>query len=469
MDRVRNNSLYSALFILFVFAISFGFSQILPKTNTLTEAGQWTAFIFFSAVILWFTEVIPPFATAIVVVGLNILILGNPNGVFAETSKDWKMFVMPITSDIIFIFFGGFVLAIMAQKYKLDHTFSKIVLSKAKGKPALLLLILMITTATFSMFMSNTATAAMMFAMMSKMILDLPESENRFKTGLALSIPFAANIGGMGTLIGSPPNGIAQANLKSLETPIDVTFLDWMVIGIPIVIILLIVLWATLYFMYKPNADKVEMNFHETPALDIPNNIWIVYLVFATTITLWLTGKYTGIPTSVAALFPIVVFTGLKIFNVDDLKKIDWNIIILVAGGLSLGVSIQKTGFGDYFVSLLPLQNLPGIGIILILLAMIIILSNFMSNSAASAMIIPMILAVPGNTAENVICVALGASLAMSLPISTPPNAIAYGSGLLKTKDFILVGSWISFIGVIIILLMSRMGAWTQTPTFIFR
>lgn len=451
--------------ILLLFSLSILLAFILPPHELLSQAGRVTTFIFLLAAFLWTFEVIPAFATGILVIALNVTLLGMPGGVFAVTKTDWKMFIAPISSPIILIFFGGFVMSHVIQKYGLDQRISQLVIGRVSHSPSLLLAMLMLCTALLSMFMSNTATTAMMFAIFGKPIHHLPSEEKKYKMALILSIPFSANIGGIATLIGSPPNGIAKGILASSHV-IDLDFMDWFKIGFPLSFFLLILTWIYLWTFFKPRGKvqfkmelgKVQSSFlHHT----------IIASVFLTTIFLWLSGSLTGLPAAVVALFPVCVFTVLGYFEGRDFRAINWDVIVLVAGGMSLGLAIQKTGLGLYLMELLPLSDEHEWLLVPFLLLLILCLSNFISNSAAAAMLIPLVIQLDGNQIRNSILVAMGASLAMSLPISTPPNAIAFSSGKVPLRHFMISGTLISLLGILFLLVAVFLGKKFGLPAFV--
>jgi solute carrier family 13 (sodium-dependent dicarboxylate transporter), member 2/3/5 len=449
-------------------------AYLLPENGNLGSAGRATAFIFVIAVFFWVTEVIPAFATAILVTGLNVFILGKPgfvqfaNGAeFATNSKTWNMFTAPFMSTIILIFMGGFFISLAVEKYNLDKIISRAIIKKTGKKPKLLLLMVIMITGLFSMFMSNTATAAMMFALLTPVILKLPAAEAKFKVALGLGVAFGANFGGVGTLIGTPANGLAQGALA--KNGVSINFLDWMVVGFPFAIVMLFTVWILLLKMYAPGKDAEIVITDELQDDGQGRQRKMVIAIFLATVFMWVTAQWTKMPTPVAAIFPVVAFTAMGLLNSKDLKRIDWSILALVGGGLSLGVAIKSTGFGAYFLSLLPLESMSPFVITLVLLLSIITLSNFMSNTASAAMFIPIVAAMPGDaTILNVIVVAMGASLAMSFPIATPPNTLAYSQGIMSSKDMQKGGTIISLVGIVILVILAELGGILGGSTFAF-
>jgi len=440
-----------ALKVIIILALAFG-SWFLPIQG-LTVASRISLAIFVGAAGFWITEVIPPFATGIMVIVLNVYLLGMPGGPLGleETgiAKSYQIFISPVASPILMLFFGGFILAIAATKHGLDVRLAKALIKPFGTKPNMVLLGVISITALFSMFMSNTATTAMMIAILTPLFKHF-EGRIPFKRALVLSVPFAANIGGLGTIIGTPPNAVAASVLAGSGHPIS--FLKWMVIGVPVVIIMLLVLWAILLTIFQPRKEKFEILFPEP--IQISWDLVIVVCTFAVTILLWLCEPLHHIPSAVVALLPVMIFTIFSIIDREDLKKIDWDVLILVAGGMSLGVSMTRTGLSDILVGQISFLAVAQIVLLGIFVIVSIIISNFMSNTSASNLIIPLVTSMSAISPQvSAIAVAFACSLAMSLPISTPPNAIAFATHEISTREMAKYGTIVSFFGLIIILI----------------
>ncbi len=410
---------------------------LVPDWTGLSAAGHWSLFILLLGAGLWMTEAIPSFSVAILIIALQIIILGRPGGVFAETAKDWEIFVQPWSSPLMWLFFGGFVLAEAAQVTGLDRLFSRYVLGWFGSRPGAVLFGAMLVTFTFSMFMSNTATTAMMMAVIMPIVNAL-EKDDPFGKAVMLGIPFAANIGGMGTIIGSPPNAIAAG---SLSNAVSIDFVRWMMCGLPPAIVLFIIAWFYLRFRYPARSRAINiagLQWKTRTGAELP--MWkrlLVMPVFVSTVVLWMTGPLHHIPTPVVSFLPITVFAITGILSARNIRNLNWDVLLLLAGGLSLGVAVRETGLANWMVNSLPLENLRPAVIAFILAYVASILSNFMSNTAAANILVPIGMAIgAGFEANIVVPIALGASSAMCLPISTPPNAIAYATGKLKTADF---------------------------------
>ncbi len=420
---------------------------LLPNYHGLSDAGVWAFFILVLAAGLWITEAMPAFAVGLLVIGLEIAILGRPGGVFAQNAHDWERFVVVWGSPLVWLFFGGFVLAAAAEKTGLTQWLARMVMSRAGNRPSTQLLGCMVVTFVFSMFISNTATASMMIAVLAPVLGSLA-MHDPLRRAFVLGVAFAANLGGMGTVIGSPPNAIAAGALSDVQ---PINFSEWMMAGLPPSLLLLGVAWVYLVFRYPSTTTHIEspVVLHSSPNQPgVPS--WqrlSVVFVFTLTVGLWLTSFWHGIPSTVIAFVPICTLTAIGVLKSADICAIRWDVLLLIAGGLSLGVAVTDTGLANWLVDQLPLNQLTAIGLALAFTFTTAVLSNLMSNTAATNMLTPIAIAAStGFEVQTLVPIALGASAAMCLPISTPPNAIAYGSGEIDTHDLLQGGLLIGLI-----------------------
>ncbi len=446
----------------------------LPAYPALPEPAKWTLAIVVFVGLLWMTEAIPAFAIALLAIGLQIVILGKPGGVMVPEgdTKAWQEFVDPWASPSMWLFFGGFILARATARTGLDRSLAGRLLHLAGSRPERVLLFAMGTAFVFSMFLSNTATAAMMLAILAPMIASTPSPAAA--RALTIGVAFAANLGGMGTIIGTPPNAIASGLLREVY-PID--FLRWMVLGLPPALLLVVGLWWALSLKVKsasfdhlssdPDAAKgppTEGNDHSNGNGDVVARWqrWVVLAGFAITIGLWLSGSWHGIPTAVVSFVPIVIFSITGVIRPQDIRTLDWDILILLAGGLSLGVGVSQSGLADWIAAQLGALDMSPWALALAFGFLTLLLSNFMSNTAAANILIPVGLAAGlkagggPEAAAFAVPMALSASAAMCLPISTPPNAIAYAGGRLRAMDFLLPGAIIGLVACPLAVFWSR-------------
>lgn len=440
----------------------------IPTYEGLDPAAQWTLGIILFCGLLWMTEAIPAFAVALLAIGLQILILGQPGGVMneAEDPNAWQKFVMPWASPSMWLFFGGFILARAASRTGLDHSLAGNILKLAGSKPETVLLVAMATTFVFSMFLSNTATAAMMLAILGPMLGNLKAAGAA--RAMIIGVAFSANLGGMGTIIGTPPNAIASGLLGNVY-PID--FLKWMLFGLPPALLILSGLWWVLSkrvrlasFQLLDSENDGSSENKDPDSGHAPRwQRWTVLFVFATTIILWLSGSWHGIPTAVVSFIPIVLLSITGVIRAIDIRTLDWDILILLAGGLSLGVGVLESGLAEWIAGNLAALEVAPWAMGMIFGFLTLILSNFMSNTAASNILIPIGIAAgtaSGGSVEAAafaIPMALSASAAMCLPISTPPNAIAYASGKIRSRDFLLPGLIVGVIACPLATVWSRL------------
>ena len=437
----------------------------------LTPVMQRTIAIFVFTALMWIIEVIPTWTTSVVSMVIMLLTISNKGLGFmmyegAGTYVDYKSIMAAFADPVIMLFLGGFVLAIAASKVGLDVTLAKLLLKPFGKNPKVVLLGFLLIIGVFSMFMSNTATAAMMLTFLAPVLATLPQDE-KGKIGLALAIPIAANIGGMGTPIGTPPNAIAIGALQNAG--IDVTFMDWMSKMFPYVVVMLLIAWVVLMFMFPFKTKSIELKIEGNTNAPKRDKV-IVAITFALTIILWMGEAIFGVSANIVALIPFAVFTATGVFSKDELKEIDWSVLWMVAGGFALGTALNRTGLAAALINAVPFAQW---NIIVVMIAGGLIcwlLSNFISNSAAANLIVP-ILAVVGTAllddptaAEGfiaigglktlLVAVAMCASLAMLLPISTPPNALAHSTGIINTKQMAVIGLIMGVVGIVIAYLM---------------
>ncbi len=463
----QTNFTISVALIKFIFSCIIAFSFVfIPEYQNLTVQAQYMFFILVLAAMLWITEAIPAFAVSFLIIGLEILLLGFDNFDFHNNSKEWAYYLKPWSSPLIFLFLAGFILAIAASKTKLDLWLAKKVLFYFGNKPHNILSGLMIITFILSMFISNTATTAMMMTMLMP-ILKHMKKDNPFIKGILLGIIVAANIGGMGTIIGTPPNAIAIGILGD-NAP---SFLSWMFYALPPAVMITLILRFIILRLYPSNEEVIDLSRiknvkvydDSTTEFNMQTSIpsWkkmIVILVLTSTILLWLTGPFHHIPTTVVSFLPIVILSIFKIIEVEDIQQIRWDVIILIIGGLSLGSGVVKTGLDAWLGTQIHLTGMNIYLIVAIFAFIIILVSNFMSNTAATNILLPIVVALV-TSANNetisflIISIALCASCAMILPVSTPPNAIAYSSGKILSKDFLIIGLFSAVIGPLCIIL----------------
>ncbi|MFW6304939.1 MAG: SLC13 family permease [Candidatus Saliniplasma sp.] len=402
--------------------------------------------ILLFAAVLWITEAIPLYATSILIVLFQILFL-------SEETVNANEALAPFFNTIIALFLGGFALAAALHKYNVDNKLAKQMIKSVGKSPKMIMFGMMFITAFLSMWMSNTATTALMIALALPIYTQIPKEE-KFSKALILGIPFAANIGGMATPIGTPPNAIIIERLST--EGIYLSFLDWVIIALPITILMFLFAYFVLYFAFKPSIKELDIDLEHKAKSGFSRKQIFILVIFSITILLWLTSSVPIVDTlfqsaGIIALIPVVVFFGTGLLDKDDLGKLNWNVLLLMGGGMSLGNAMRVTGLAEWIVSLVDHQALGLIMVVVIFSAIAIILSTFMSNTATAALMAPIMIIIGmdlGSSISIMASVALACSMAMALPVSTPPNAIAYGTDKVDIRDMMKYGALISIVGV---------------------
>ncbi|MBR6885392.1 MAG: SLC13/DASS family transporter [Prevotella sp.] len=430
----------------------------------LTVIQQRIIAIFAFATLMWVMEVVSSWATSLGIIVLMLLCTSDSGIKFMMTGDNvgtplsHKSIMASFADPVIMLFIGGFVLAIAAAKTGLDAYLAKALLKPFGRKSENVLLGFILVTGLFSMFVSNTATAAMMLAFLTPVFKQLPP-EGKGRIALALSIPVAANLGGMGTPIGTPPNNIA---LKYLNDPdglnLGLGFGEWMLIMVPLVAVLLFISWGLLKTIFPFSQKTVDLEIEGE--MKKGKNTTIVIITFIITVLLWLTDSITGINSNTVALIPVGVFAMTGVLTKYDLEEINWSVLWMVAGGFALGYGLNASGLAENAVKTIPFGDFSPFLILVISGVICYILSNFISNSATAALLMPILavvcsamgekLAAIGGTPTVLIGVAIAASSAMILPVSTPPNALAFSTNLVQQKDMVKIGVIVGIISMVL-------------------
>ena len=421
------------------------------------KASAGLALLAFVAV-LWLTEALHVTVTALLVPLLAI----------ALDLVSTKQALVAFADPTIFLFFGGFSLATALHIQKLDKMIANKIMALARGNLFIAIIYLFLITAFLSMWMSNTASAAMMLPLAMGILSQLDrEKEHNTYVFVLLGIAYSASIGGMGTLVGSPPNAIVASNLH-------LTFADWLWYGLPIMIILLPLMIGTLYIIFKP---KLHINFEQSFESIEMNSVRVLTLVIFVVIALtWvfsgqinplisgLLGLQKNIASfdSVVALLAAIVICSTGIASWKQIQEsTDWGVLMLFGGGLTLSAVLKDSGaskiLADSIVFMIEGQHFYLIG--LLVAAFIIFLTEFTSNTASAALLVPIFISIAQSLGMPEIGLALiiglGASCAFMLPVATPPNAIVFGSGQVKQSEMVKAGF---VLNLVCILVISTMG-----------
>jgi sodium-dependent dicarboxylate transporter 2/3/5 len=498
--KVKHTGFFLGLFVFFLIlslptfntfhaaAAEFADTHNAPVLPTeLARSMQVALALLLLMVCWWVTEAIPLPATAL----LPTVVLPFFRVVGVEHSNAYlftpKALLANYANPVIFLFLGGFLMAAALQKWKLDRRLTLWLLTQGSiaNDARLVLLAVMSVTAFLSMWISNTATAALMLPL-GLGILALAggkPGESRFGTALMLGIAWSASVGGIGTIIGTPPNGIGVGILNSTfgddPTFHRITFLDWMKFGVPYVILFIPLAWLLLIRLNPPEIKSIpggkEKLLAERAALGpMTGGEKRTLSLFLLAVVLWVTNPFWAavLPSALAGRlvwvdeYSIGLFIGTLFFIVPanlramqfllewrDTKFVDWGTLLLFGGGLALSDVLFKTGLAAWlahsFVSVLgsPSTLLMMVGVILL----IDFLTEITSNTAVTTMFIPIVISIAQQTGENpvalAIAAALAASMAFMLPVATPPNALVFGSGYVRLQDMIRNGFLLDIVG----------------------
>jgi len=409
-------------------------------------------------VVLWISEWIPVYLTA-----LFPLLFAVPMGLL--TPKDLAQCYGDAN---IFLFFGGFVLALGLEKWGVHEQIARRIIAVVGDKKSNILLGFILSTGMISMWISNTATALMMLPMAIAVIEAMPPSHrhSRFSIFLMLSIAYASNIGGVGTLIGSPPN-TQMASILSESFQVEISFFDWMKIGMPLAILLLLLMFLIFNMLLGAERKDVhDLHFHTLPWTKAQKRVlWIFSMVaflwiFREVFVGWGINYRDENAAILGALAMFLMPSGdgqkEKILRWSDTEKLPWGILLLFGGGLALAAVLEKNGVLQFLAQ--SFESFDGIGLVaavLMLTTLAIFISEVLSNLAMVTLFIPVVGIFAAQSGLLLVPMAmaltLGASLAFMMPVGTPPNAIVFGSGFLRIKDMMRYGFILNLISLALI------------------
>lgn len=412
-------------------------------------------------VVFWIFEVIPIYVTA-----LLPMVLAVPLGVL--TAND---LAAQYGNRMVFLFFGGFVLSLALEKWDVHKRIAETILRLVGSSPARLLLGFLFSTAILSMWISNTATALMMLPMATAIIQSADiDRKSKFPLYLVLTVAYGASIGGMATIVGSPPN-TAMVGILESTYGISVSFFDWMKIGLPLSLIMLFVVYLFFLFLLgKGRNEKLTIEHPEKTKWTIQQKS--VLLLFLFIVFLWsfreLIMHYTGInykdegPAILGAilLFVIPADKGKKLLEWKDTKQLPWGVLLLFGGGLALAKMMEVNGVvNDLSLVFERFGKISVFVLLLVLVGIAIYATEVMSNLALVTVFVPVVAVFAINSDYSVLqlCmpVTLAASCAFMLPVSTPPNAIVFSSGKVTVSEMARVGFILNLLGVIIVTVFS--------------
>lgn len=401
---------------------------------------------------LWISEAVPLFVTSLIILFLSkVWLLDVIRQSGTEISE--AVFLAPFFSNIILLFLGGFVLSSALHKFRIDEDLAYRIIAKTGHSVPLLVGGIMAITAFLSMWLSNTATAAMMLALCVPIAHRLP-ADDRYRKAIVLAIPFAANVGGLGTPIGTPPNAIAIQYMQ--KAGIAPSFGFWMLLGVPAVIIMLVILWGVLMFFYRGTSKGIMIEEKSREPVYTPKAQFVIAIALIT-VAGWMTGPLHGHSSGTVALFPVLVLFGIGLLNVKDLRALSWDVLLLMGGGLCLGKVISAGGLAGWLISSLPIQDTSPYTLALLFGVVACVMSSLMSNTATANLIMPIIMGLSVSSLSPLLVgAAFACSLAMALPVSTPPNALAFSTEEFSVKDLLKPG----LVGTILGLALTFTAGW---------
>jgi sodium-dependent dicarboxylate transporter 2/3/5 len=416
-------------------------------THTLPPEQRAVLFLFLVAVGLWVTEAVPAFAVGLLIMGYLVFALGTP--LIMTEPWDVRPYLDTWSSPVIWLMLGGFFMAEGLSRTGLDRQLFAFAMRPAGTRPASVLLAIMTVSAVASMFISNTSTTVLMIGAVLPLVRQMGGNEP-FAKALMIAIPLAASVGGMGTIIGSAPNAIAAGVAAGSGSTID--FIEWMLLGVPVALVLVVSAWLFLLKRYPAGLAEIRLDMRslDEPQLPGKRDRVIVSAITASTIALWMTTPLHGIHVAAISLIPIVGLTMTQVLGAAHVRGLPWDTLMLVAGGLSLGSAVVDSGLASRFAA--GLEFLTSLELDLLMFAMLalitVALSNVMSNTATVSVVLPVAVALmPGRELETCLIIGLSASCALLLPVSTPPNAVAYSTGEIDTRDLRPGGFLVGLLG----------------------
>lgn len=450
------------------------------------ELGRRAVAIAVFAAALWATEAIPLFAASLSVVGLEVLLLarrrggaGDMGGGGLATTGDlsYTQFFEPFASSTVILFLGGFLLAAAVRKHGLDRAIASRLLRPFAGDSYRLVMAVILTTGFLSIWISNTATAAMMLAIVTPLARN-PATPRRLATAVVLAVAFGASIGGFMTPVSTPPNAITISQLRAIG--IDISFVEWVLMAAPLSVGMLVVTGLFLCAVLRPprGVDLPPLHLSDAGAPEAgttgPSRLswraWVTVMVILSAVAAWMTGPLHGVDDAAVALIAATLLAAVGVLDRRDVRSIDWDVLLLMWGGLALGNGLHLTGVLEYVGGLPLLRHAEGWALALTIIAGGMVFATFMSNTAAANILVPLAIALSmggaaaagdaaagaevaggaavGDAARLAVLAGLTVSFAVSMPISTPPNAMAYATGLVSSRDMIRVGLLVSLIAV---------------------
>lgn len=434
---------------------------------------------------LWALEPISTVATALIAIAMCVALLGLPAYYGAawtregtSTLRSWTPFIAPAGAPVMLLMLGSLTIAAAVSKTGIDRALGERLVRLSAGSASRLVLALMGVSAFLCMWTSNTATGAMMIAVTRPIWSDATRRP-RLAAACVMAVCVGANVGGLASPVGAPPSAIAFTALEALGTP--VSFVGWLAMGVPLALVLLVVGWVAIR-VWMPLDAREAVELAPAPREGPPPARWAVRVtigVFALTVGLWVTSGWTGLPVEAIALVPLAALPASGVLRARDLARMEWDVMLLILSGLVLGVGLESSGLAAWAVARLPVDAMGLAGLCALVAAVSLVLSAFMSNTATANLLTPIAMAVaasagasaaPGSEHAEVarvaiplaVTLAMGSGVSMMLPVASPANAIAHGTGVVTPRQFLLVGTAVALAALAASAALPRVLGWVM-------
>lgn len=430
-------------------------AAFLSTSGVLSLDERLSLIVLIMAAGLWTTEAVPLVATSILIPLLQALL----------RVQSFEDALRPFFDPVVMLLLGGFLLAIAVEKQDLDEYLAYQILSRLRADARFVVLAIMATTAFLSMWISNTASTALMLTIALKLTDEIEDRRSNFSKIMVLSIAYSATAGGLSTLVGTTTCAMAAGFLRDLIGH-EITFLGWMFFGLPITIFMIVVIWMILFVIFPTDVKSMPSLGVEIKPLNSKQKL--TFAVFFFSLLLWLTGKLPepialvigwpghGLSSSVVAAIIAVFLLMSGLVDERDIPRANWNTLLLIGGGLSLGAALETSGLvvriSDGLLSLTGGRS--ELVIISLVAAFGLGISIIASNTASAGIFLPIAIGLGSSTGISsvilAVVVGITTSLDFMLPVGTPPNAIAYSTGKVKIGEMIKAGIILDLVGVIV-------------------
>ena len=430
--------------------------------DSLTLNERMALIVLIAASGLWTTEAVPLVATSLLIPLLQSLL-----GI-----QGFREALSPFFDPVNMLLLGGFLLAVAVEKYDLDEFFAYQIVSHFKTGVRGVVLVIMLTTGFLSMWISNTASAALMITMALKITQEVQDQKGNFSKIMVLAVAYSSTAGGLSTLVGTTTCAMAAASIKDLVGT-EITFLGWVMYGLPISVVMILVVWVLLFIMFPTDVSEVpDLGYELKPLSEKQKHTLII---FVASILAWITSKLPlplasligwsghGLSSSIIAAMIAIALFYVGILDQNDIRQANWNIILLIGGGLSLGKALEVSGLVIKISELLLLFTGGGSPLLVVTLVTLFGLgiSIVASNTASAGIFLPIAIGLGQSTGISpvILAVAVGISTSLDfmLPVGTPPNAIAYSTGKVSMGEMIKAGIILDFLGAAITIILASM------------